>query len=368
MTVRRSVYPALCLLTMILLPLAAAAQPGQDNAPKLPWTVAFLREGNLWLMNGDGSNQRKWKTFGNAMGLPSWAPDGKRLVFTRRGDYTYNLPDGGGGTHRLYDVFASHIDSARDGFWWWITLNHGSRAPEWGPNGKYIIYSRDLNANRVDAELPRYGVEYRTFDGSEVVRLFCEDAPPGACQGLEPTWSPDGQQIAFIYGKMKTPSGSGAGGGVETVGLVVVPAAGVGDPRPYMEGITIAPGNYVVTDEWVSVSCGPHEALEERARQIPYVAGPAWSPDGEWIAYVDTRSSDGGIYLVSPDGKTKQRIFEPTSRIIPYRGKLSWSPDSQWLAFASTTGYIYFVDRDGARPPYRMTSNGNDYYPSFSPK
>lgn len=328
----------------ILIPVAVVLAQGQFTAKpfKLPGKIAFLRDQNVWLMNADGSGQKLWKPMGNAIGRLSWSPDAKRVAFSRQGDYTYSLPDGGGGVRKLYDVFASHVDSTREAFWWWITLDHGSRSPEWSRDGKYIVYARDMNANLVDAEIPDYQIEYRTFDGSEVVRLTRKDAKPGECQGLDPTWSPDGKRIAFIYQKRKAKIGENTPGAPsDPIGLVVVPAT----------GITI-----------------PETDLEAQARRVPNASGPVWSPDGQWIAFVSTQTEDNGIYLIAPDGANKKRIFEKTERLVPVKGAVSWSGDSQWIAFSSTDGYIYVIDRDGAQKPQRITSGGNDYMPAFSPK
>jgi len=76
---------------------------------------------------------------------------------------------------------------------------------------------------------------------------------------------------------------------------------------------------------------------EDAARRItsdPAVdQGPAWSPDGRWIAFIRATSSDpfagGAIYLVSPLGGPERRLLEfPASQV-------SWSPDGRTLAYAA---------------------------------
>jgi len=328
----------------LLVPLVAGLAQGQYDAKplKLPWKIAFVRDKNIFLMKGDGSEQRSWRSLGNVLGRLAWSPDGKQLAFSRQGECQYQLPDGGGGGRHIYDLFRAEVDSTREGYWRWITWNHGSRGPEWSPDGKYILYTRDLNANQVDAELPDYQIEYSRPDGSDVRRLTRVDAKPGECQGMEPTWSPDGTRIAFVYSKRKAPAGNEGGGSpLQSVGLVIAPATGI---------------------------TASEVELEAQAKRFPDVSTPSWSPDGQWIAYVSKSAADGGIYLLSPDGETKKCIFVKTDRLTPIQGPVSWSPDSRWLAFASTDGFIYIMDNEGKQSPQRITSGGNDYLPAFSPK
>lgn len=37
-----------------------------------------------------------------------------------------------------------------------------------------------------------------------------------------------------------------------------------------------------------------------------YVSNPAWSPDGEWIAFVD--GYPGELVILHPDGSDRQRL------------------------------------------------------------
>jgi dipeptidyl aminopeptidase/acylaminoacyl peptidase len=194
-TQRRRITGALLLggLLALLIPMIAPAQGMFDSKPgKLPWKIAFQRDKNIWLMNADGSNQKQWRPLGNAAGKMAFSPDGRILAWSRQGEFTYKLPDGGGGGRRLYDLFQAEVDSTRDAYWRWLTFNHGSRAPEFSPDGQRVLYTYDMSANTVDAELPDFQIVHSRLDGSDLVKLARTGSKPGECQGMDPTWSPDG--------------------------------------------------------------------------------------------------------------------------------------------------------------------------------
>lgn len=325
--------PKRTIVSLVLIALFAVTgaefAQAQSGAPKLPWKIAFIRDRNLWVMNGDGSNQQQIAALGNVTGRLSWDPDGKLVVFARQGEVEYTLPDGGGGRRRVYDLFAKNIDSLRPNAWYWVTTNHGSHSPEWSSDGKYILYVHDLNANVLDAELPDYKIEYRNWDGTEVRQITRDGAAPREAQALQPTWSPDRKFVAYIYLKDTKP-----------IGLVISPTSGI---------------------------TRSEEELEAAAKSLPNCFGPCWSPDGQWIAFVNTESTDNGIYLVSPKDGGKRKILNATANVTPHQAPVSWSPDSKWIAFATAEGFIYIVGR-GGEGPYRISSGGNDYYPAFGPK
>ncbi|MDZ7374470.1 MAG: PDZ domain-containing protein [candidate division KSB1 bacterium] len=80
---------------------------------------------------------------------------------------------------------------------------------------------------------------------------------------------------------------------------------------------------------------------------------PAWSPDGQWIAYVSDRSGEYEIYVKRQDGSGEERRLTHDGDV--WRFAPVWSPDSKRLAFADKahrlrileleTGKIREVDR-----------------------
>jgi len=81
---------------------------------------------------------------------------------------------------------------------------------------------------------------------------------------------------------------------------------------------------------------------------------PAWSPDGQKIAFASHRDGNWEIYVLTTASGEIRRV---TNDLI-YESRPSWSPDSQWLAYE---GYgqgnldVYIVKADGSEGPYPVT-------------
>lgn len=95
-------------------------------------------------------------------------------------------------------------------------------------------------------------------------------------------------------------------------------------------------------------------------------SAPAWSPDGRQLAIVLTRDGSPQIYLIRADGSDLRRItFSGAIDTEP-----SFSPDGQHLLFTSDRGgspQIYRVSVDGKNTERLTFEGGHNFSPRYSP-
>jgi Tol biopolymer transport system component len=159
-------------------------------------------------------------------------------------------------------------------------------------------------------------------DGSRVVfadersdGLYVVDAEGGQpvriAEGEEPTFSPDGTQIAYL-------------------GL---PRSGCCVRSTGREHVWVA--NADGTDA--------HEILADEPALAKGVFGLAWSPAGDHIAMENTLGGHVAIYTFAPDGSEFREV-------IPSGGNPYWSPDGSQIAYVvlgSSQG-LQIADADGS--------------------
>jgi Tol biopolymer transport system component/DNA-binding winged helix-turn-helix (wHTH) protein len=185
--------------------------------------------------------------------------------------------------------------------------------PAFSPDGNQVafVWSGEKEGNT--------DIYVRLVDGGKWVRLT---EHPG--DDFNPTWSPDGRTIAFYRSA------------AEGDGIFLVPALG-GAARK-------------LTSTWANrFGFGAHTWLH-------------WSPDGKWLVIGDKASAEEpfSLYLLSPTNGDKLRVTSPPASIIGDSSP-SFSPDSKQLAFvrvmSAVVGEVYLVPVDGGDPK-RLTFDG----------
>lgn len=93
---------------------------------------------------------------------------------------------------------------------------------------------------------------------------------------------------------------------------------------------------------------------------------PAWSPTGEWIAFVTAHSGNDEIYRIRPDGSETQQL---TSNEHVWDKHPSFSPDGTKIVFFSNrTGHnqIFIMNADGSNQQNVSNNEFNDAYPIWT--
>ena len=71
----------------------------------------------------------------------------------------------------------------------------------------------------------------------------------------------------------------------------------------------------------------------------------AWSPDGEYIAYISDRTGNDELYIQKQDGKEEAiQLTDPKSVSETYKYQPSWSPDSKKITWYDKMNRLMMID------------------------
>jgi Tol biopolymer transport system component/serine/threonine protein kinase len=237
--------------------LKANRQPwASGDGSKIVFVSARDNDGSeLYVMNGDGSGQTRIPTVEGIKLEPNITMDGKRIVFeVLRGDN--------------FDLYTVDIDGKN-----LVNLTNSPSAdidPVWSPDGKRIVFGSNRAGNM--------DIYTMNADGTNPQRLTNSPGFNG-----EPGWSPDGKKIVFES-----------------------------DRR----------GNfdiYTMNDDGTNVVRLGDDPGNE--------FDPAWSPDGRLIAYTSSRGGANEVFVSNVDGSGIRNLSNnPASDGKPAWTKLKRTP------------------------------------------
>ncbi len=290
------------------LPQAAnglIAFPGRDNQGRQ----------QIFTIRIDGTGRRQL-TFDGNNSLPSWSPDGTRLVYVWRtpsGPYL-TIMDEDGGNKR--------------------TLVVGD-APDWGPDDR-IAYTI------ADQTVPA--------PGQPKAEIWVVDSEGGAPRQVtsggnhggrvHPSWSPDGKRLVYMQLTPQDPATDDTANGCPALSvraeLWIIDADG-SNPR-----LLTTTGFSNVNNSGQLIN----SAFDANA--------PDWSAAGDFIAFWSGQENCfGQVWRINADGSERTQL---TKAPIPsHNDDPAWSPDGKQILFTTDrNGRIetWVMDADGSNPRF----------------
>jgi Tol biopolymer transport system component len=290
---------------------SSEVNPGRSPDPMPGIAFVSERDGNqeIYLIQADGSGLTRLTDSPEVDSSPYWSPDGLQIAFRSRREGSSDIFIMGADGSQPVNLVSDPEDSIYDEF-----------NPTWHPDGdRLAIYTDRFPPASGCATGVHQLALMPVSGGSENIELA------GALAGNQASfsWSPDGQRLAFS---------------------------------------SICSGVYshiyiweIKTGTVIQFTEGSHHNLL-----------PAWSPNGQQIAYTTNRDGNLEIYLYRlGTSQTTNLTQHPGLDQHP-----TWSPDGYHIAFTSDRDGnhdIFVMDSDGGSPHNLTQSPASDSRPSWSP-
>ena len=228
----------------------------------------------------------------------------------------------------------------------------GTGAPTWSPDGQRIAYEARFGAN--------FAIFTMKSDGSDVQQVTVNEF-----NDWGPAWSPDGSQLAFHSDKdgganIYVVSIDGANRRqITSNGAVNRSAAWAPDGQSIVYFSDVSGGREVYI---TNINTGDTQRLTDNSY---YDGLPDWSTSGNRIVFASTRDdANPEIYSMSPDGSGVQRLTSnPAIDDDPV-----WSTDGLRVAFESERAGnfdIWVMNADGSDVQQLTTSPARDWSPDW---
>lgn len=285
-------------------------------------------------VNADGSGFRRLTRTDPDL-APGLSPDGKHVLLER----THEEESAACGLPACVQIWIADAGGGRERPL--TAKDEDAEGATWSPDGERIAFSkRDLEREGDDVTDSQTDIYVMNPDGSDETRLT---DLVGA--ELDPTWSPDGKQIAFS-------TSTGKEGDIYVMNSDGTELTRLTD----LAGVEIEPvwspdGERIAfSTEWIDradVYVMNSDGSELRRLTDPAVgeSSPAWSPDGDMLAFYRETDEGAKIVIANEDGSDQREVLAPGDDELSF-GTPVWSRDGKQLAF-SDQSTIWVADTDG---------------------
>jgi TolB protein len=240
------------------------------------------------------------------------------------------------------------------------SLHSIALTPRWSPDASRIAFTCFKPMNSVtSAQICMYSmdtgklVSFPTFKGTN----------------SSPSWSPDGSQIIFSSSMQGNPElysvDTNGGRPKRLTNSSSANTSATWNPKTGATVVFVSdrggvPQLYSMNSDGTSVS-------KFDLPDMGYVIDPAWSPNGQILAFSWRRPSGNyDIYIMEAATAKIVEITRDSGR----NERPSWAPDGRHIVFESTRGgsrQIWSMLADGTQP-HQLTTTGHNESPNWSPK